>query len=72
MILRVLSRCIEFFWGSWVFSGTLLGFLSPVVKNPPAKAGDVDSIPGLGRSHGEKHGNSLQYSCLKNPMDRGA
>ena len=34
--------------------------------------GDTGSIPGLGRSPGEGHGNSLQYSCLENPMDRGA
>ena len=32
----------------------------------------MDSIPGLGRSPGEGHGNPLQYSCLENPMDRGA
>ena len=46
-----------------------------VIKNPPANAGDVrdpDSIPGLGRSPGEEHRNPLQYSCLENPMDRGA
>ena len=46
-----------------------------VVKNPPATAGDVrdtGSIPGLGRSPGEGNGNPLQYSCLQNPMDRGA
>ena len=46
-----------------------------VVKNPLANAGDirdVDSIPGLGRSPGEGHGNLLQYSFLENPMDRGA
>ena len=46
-----------------------------VVKNPPASAGDVrylGSIPGLGRSPGGGHGNPLQYSCLENPMDRGA
>ena len=45
-----------------------------MVKNPPANAGDtrdVGSIPGLGRSPGEGHGNPLQYSCLENPMDRG-
>ena len=45
-----------------------------VVKNP-AKAGDirdVDLIHGLGRSPGGRHGNPLQYSCLKNPMNRGA
>ena len=46
-----------------------------VVKNLPANAGDVidaGSIPGLGRSPGGGHGNPLQYSCLENPMDRGA
>ena len=41
-----------------------------MVKNPFANAGDVSSIPGLGRSPGE--GNGLQYSCLENSMDRGA
>ena len=41
------------------------------VKNPPANAGDMGSIPGSGRS-GEGNGNPLQYSCLGNPMDRGA
>ena len=35
-------------------------------------AGDLGSIPGLGRSLGEGNGNPLQYSCLGNPMDRGA
>ena len=46
-----------------------------VVKNPIAKAGNVGdavSILGLGRSPGGGHGNQLQYSCLENPMDRGA
>ena len=46
-----------------------------VVKNPPVNAGevrDVSSTPGLGRSPGGGHGNPLQYSCLENPMDRGA
>ena len=46
-----------------------------VVKNLPANAGDVrdtGSIPGLGRSPGGGHGNPPQYSCLENPMDRGA
>ena len=42
------------------------------VKNPPAHAGDTGSIPGSGRSPGEGNGNPLQYSCLGNPMDRGA
>ena len=46
-----------------------------MVKNLPANAGDirdVGSIPGWGRSPGGGHGNPLQYSCLENPMDRGA
>ena len=38
----------------------------------PASAEDMDSVPGLGRSPGEGNGNQLQYSCLGNPMDRGA
>ena len=43
-----------------------------LVKNPPANAEDAGSIPRLGRSPGEGNGNLLQYSCLGNPMDRGA
>ena len=46
-----------------------------VAKNLPAKAGDIGeegSIPGLGRSLGKGRGNPLQYSCLENPMIRGA
>ena len=45
-----------------------------VVKNLPADAGDrhSGSIPGSGRSPGGGHGSPLQYSCLENPMDRGA
>ena len=43
-----------------------------VVKNPPASAGDAGLICGLGRSPGRGHDNPLQYSCLGNPMDRGA
>ena len=41
-------------------------------KEYACNAGDPDSIPGSGRSPGEGHGNPLQYSCLGNPMDRGA
>ena len=41
-------------------------------KKLPANAGDMGSIPGPGRSPGEENGNPLQYSCLGNPMDRGA
>ena len=46
-----------------------------VLKNPPVNAGDIramGSIPGLGRSPGEGHGYPLKYSCLENPMGRGA
>ena len=46
-----------------------------VVKNPPANAGDtreVALVPGWGRSPGKGNGDTLQYSCLENPMDRGA
>ena len=46
-----------------------------MVKNLPADAGDkrdVGSIPGLGISPGGENGNLLQYSCLEDPMDRGA
>ena len=43
-----------------------------VVKNSPVSAGEVGLIPGLGRSFGGGHGNPLQYSCLENPMLRGA
>ena len=48
---------------------------STVVKNPPANAGvtgDPGSIPGSGRSPEVGNGNLLQYTCLENPMDRGA
>ena len=51
----------------------LLGFPGgSVVKNPPASARDSGLIPGSGRSPGEGNSNPLQYSYLKNPMDRGA
>ena len=52
-----------------------LGLYALAVKNPPANAGDIrdtGSIPGFGRSPGGDHGNTLQYSCLENPMDRRA
>ena len=46
--------------------------MAQIVKNPPTKAGDVALIPGSGRSPEEGNGNPLQYSCLGNPMERGA
>ena len=52
---------------------SILVFLGgSVVKNLPANAGDMGSIPESRRHPGEGHGNTLQYSCLKKPMDRGA
>ena len=48
-----------------------VSYLALVVKNPPANSGDIIRH-GLGRSPGGGHGNPPQYSCLENPMDRGA
>ena len=63
----------------WIeFLGHRVGLASQVelvVKNPPANAGVIrgsGSIPGWGRSPGGGYGNPLQYSCLENPMARGA
>ena len=55
-----------------IYTPTGASQVSWVVKNPPANAGEVGSIPRSGRSSGGGHGNPLQYSCLENPMDRGA
>ena len=61
---------------NYIFSGfynIILGFPgSAMVKNLSGNAGDVDLIPGSGRSPGEGNGNPLQYSCLGNPRDRSA
>ena len=55
------------------FVSPLAGFSDgSVVKNPPASVGDVGSVPGWGTSPGEGNGYPPQYSCLGNPMDRGA
>ena len=52
---------------------TAMGFpRGSVVKNWPADAGDMGLTPGPGRSPGEGNGNPLWYSCLGNPVDRGA
>ena len=61
-IRECMCMCIHIYMG---FSG------GSVIKNLLAKAGDVGLIPGLGRSPGEGNGNPLQYSCLRNPVDRG-
>ena len=49
----------------------ILSIGSSVGKESACNAGELGSIPGLGRSPGEGNGNPLQYSCLENPMDRG-
>ena len=52
---------------------SVLGFPGGSDSNESTcNAGDLGSIPGLGRPLGGGHGNALQYSCLENPMDRGA
>jgi len=60
----------------YIYIYTHMGFPGDsVVKSLPANAGDagdVSSVPGLGRSPGEGNGNPLQCSCLGNPMVRGA
>ena len=66
----VASKCgMVSFYELGNFTGDFPG--GSVVKNPPANAGDSGSLPGLGRSPGERSGNPLQYSCLRNSMDRG-
>jgi len=67
-------------WCTYCFlfpSAILFFFICPYhdgseVKASACNVGDLGSIPGLGRSPGEGNGNSLQYSCLENPVDRGA
>ena len=54
----------------WLYMKT--SHVAQMVKNPPANAGHPGWIPGSGRSPGGGNGNPLQYSCLENPMDRGA
>ena len=63
----------NFAWGIklWVQSD-MVSQVALMIKNLPANAGDLGLIPGWGRSPGEGNGNSLQYSCLENPVDRGA
>ena len=60
----------------YVYLHMFMGFPgASVVKNPPVNAGDTGHaglIPGLGRCLGGGHGSPLQYSCLENPIDRGA
>ena len=59
---RTLRQFVLLKWLPWWFSG----------KESACSAGDLGVIPRSGRSLGEGNGNPLQYSCLENPMDRGA
>ena len=61
----------ECFW-FYVLSMRGASQVALVIKNTPANAEDVGSIPGSGRSPGGGHGNPFQYSCLENLMDREA
>ena len=66
LVMIIMMGDVHMFWG---LPGGVGG------KEPAASAGDITEvglIPGLGRSRGGGHGNPLQYSCLENPMDRGA
>ena len=50
----------------------MTSLVAQTVKATVYNVGDLSSIPGSGKSPGEGNGNPLQYSCLENPMDRGA
>ena len=68
-----LSEIFFFFQSSYHFLLYYMGFPHSLVsKESACNAGDLGLIPGSGRSPGEGNGNPLQYSCLENPMDRGA
>ena len=61
--------------GSFRMRNMMFAGMALVVKNHPAKAGDVRDVGlilGTGRPPGARHGNPVQYSCLENSMDRGA
>ena len=65
-----MNICIYVWMDVYVYIYGLPSWLS--CKESAHNAGDPGSISGLGRSPGEGNGNPLQYSCLENPMDRGA
>ena len=65
LLVHLWSFCGQV-WLCWGFPGGSDG------KESACNVGDLGSIPGSGRSPGGGHGNPLQYSCLENPMDRGA
>ena len=72
--ILIIISCLSF-QKFWMCIHTWASQVMLVVKNLSANAGDIGdpgSIPGSGGSPGGGHGNPLQYSCLENPMDRGA
>ena len=72
-IYMCVCMCVYIYVYIWMEIGT--SQVALVVKNPPANTGDVRDavlIPGLGRSPAGGNGNPLRYSCLENPIDRGA
>ena len=82
-ISLVTLRGLGFCEGAKIGAGYQLGKLLPILptmgfpfssvsKESACSAGDLGSIPGLGRSPGEGNGNQLQYPCLENLMDKGA
>ena len=71
-IIALIAQGIQYVLVVTIIGASLVVLM---VKNPSANAGDardMGSIPALGRYPGEGNGNSLQYSCLENTMDRGA
>ena len=76
MMLAVDLVIVLFILKNFLFTGCYgASQVALVIKNSPTKAGDVTNtglIPGLRRCPGGGHGNQLKYSCLENPMDRGA
>ena len=69
--LEFRNQCAQSYDQKKMYLAFWLGFPGVVVKSLPFNAGDADSVPGLERSSGERNDNPLQYSCLKNPMDKG-
>ena len=71
-VFGVFTDMVAIVKGQWLFR-IPRGFSGgSMVKNLPANAGDMGSVPGSGRSSGEGNDNPLQYSCQGNPTDRGA
>ena len=69
-IFRFNCKKFSHSFNSFVFDGSVVENL-PAMQETTHKAENADLIPGSGRSHEERNGNPLQYSCLRNPKDRG-